>query len=250
MTRGRGWGRGHGRGLALFMWAALGLGACAGGPEPSLPSAASLADRARGLGCVLLDSGLPGKTLLVIGGSHGDEASGPQAAMLLEAGGAPKRGRLLVLAEANPAALALASRAGPDGLDLNRLYPGRPSAVGGGPGEALRARAAAILGLALEADLVVDLHEEGRAWTEADLPTLVFSPPASALVLDLVEALATEGQPFAFTGGSPEGSLVAELGKRARPALTVEVPARLSLGERASLHLGVIAAIEGLLGMD
>lgn len=65
-----------------------------------------------------------------------------------------------------------------------------------------------------------------------------------------MEALATDSQPFAFTGGSPEGSLVAELGKRARPALTVEVPARLSLGERASLHLGVIAAIEGLLGMD
>jgi predicted deacylase len=121
---------------------------------------------------------------------------------------------------------------------MNRLFPG-------GDDSPEAARAAALFATALGCDLVVDLHEEGLAWLEADRPTLVGSPAAAPLVLGMVEALSEEG--FAFTGGSPAGSLVAELGRLGRRAITVEVPARLGEAEREALILAALAAaLEGL----
>jgi len=195
---------------------------------------------------VLLDSGRPGPAVAVVGGLHGDEPSGAEAARALVGRGAPARGSLAVLAEANPAALAAGTRAAPGGSDMNRLFGERRLGQDGGP-EARRA--AAILEAALGADLVLDLHEEGGAWGEADLPTLVLSPAAAGLALDLVEALRDSGMPFAFAGGAPAGSLAGELGRLGRRALVVEVPARLSGQDRVRMQLAVVEAALRLLGM-
>ncbi|HRZ64291.1 MAG TPA: succinylglutamate desuccinylase/aspartoacylase family protein [Spirochaetia bacterium] len=203
---------------------------------------------------LLLDSGLPGPAVAVVAGIHGDEGSGPIAARELASAGPPRRGRLLVLAEANPAALAASSRAAPGGRDLNRLFP----RTGSGPAEAApaagrdpeEARAEALLGVLLgEADLVLDLHEEGGAWDEADLPTLVLTEAAAELALELVEELRDLGMPFDFVRGAPEGSLAGELGGRGRAALVVEAPARLPLEERVRVHLAAVRGALGLLGM-
>lgn len=227
----------------------LALTACSSlerGPSPGASR------RIAALGGRALAGSRPGKALLVIGGTHGDEASGQAATLALASGPPPARGLLLVLPGANPGAVASGQRTGPDGLDLNRLYPGRPAGMtqAGHPGPGpLEARAAAIFSLALKADLTVDLHEEGLAWTEADRPTLVISPAAAELAMDLVDRLGLEGIQLAFTGGSPAGSLVAELGRRGRRALTVEIPASLPLEERTRLQLSLVAALEGLLGL-
>jgi predicted deacylase len=183
----------------------------------------------------VLDSGIAGPKLVVIGGLHGDEPSGTQAATILIQGPRPKRGRLFILAKANPEAIAAGKRVAPhpNAQDLNRVFPG------GGDTEEAR-RAASIFELAKDVDLVLDLHEEGSAWLEADLPTLVVSPASSAFAMDLLEALDAKGLHFAFTGGAPAGSLVGELGTRGRKALVMEVPARSSLEERIRMQLLVV----------
>jgi predicted deacylase len=196
----------------------------------------------------VLDSGVPGPRVLVVGGIHGNEPSGALAAQALALGPKPVRGQLSVIPAANPQALAIQQRTAPpsgDGtpaLDLNRVFPGQ--------GEGLQAhQAAAIFAVAMSSDLVLDLHEEGAAWPEADLPTLVVSPAAAAFTLDLLEALNTRSPRFTFTGGAPAGSLAGALGAAQRQALVVEVPARLPLQDRLELQRRVLAAALGLLGM-
>lgn len=192
----------------------------------------------------VLESGLPGPRVLVVGGIHGNEPSGMLAARALAQGRAPLRGRLTVLPEANPEALEAGERTAPrpGARDLNRVFPG----TGEGPDAQ---RAAAVFALTGDADLVLDLHEEGLAWPEADLATLVVAPAAASFAMDLLEALEGSGARFAFTGGAPDGSLVGELGRRGRRALVVEVPARLPQAERVRLHLLVVEAALGQLGM-
>lgn len=188
---------------------------------------------------IIRDSGRPGPRLLVVGGVHGDEPSGALAAKALAKGPVPKRGALLLLPEANPEALAAGERSqGVPAVDLNRTFPGTGSS-----------RPATIFALARRADLVLDLHEEGLAWTEADLPTLVLSPAASAFAMALLEALEARGIRFAFTGGAPAGSLVGELGNLDRMAMVVEVPARWSLKRRIRTHRLVVEAACAQLGM-
>jgi predicted deacylase len=202
-------------------------GALLAGALVSLPAAAQAA--------FTLDSGLPGPRVVVVGGIHGDEPSGARAAQALAEGPRPLRGVLMVLPEANPGALAARTRTAPGQPDLNRTFPEG-------------ALAAPLFQIALQGDLVLDLHEEGGAWPEADRPTLVVAPAASAFALDLLEALPpSEG--FAFTGGAPAGSLVGELGRLGRRALVVEVPARLPLEARIALHRQVVEAALRLLGL-
>ena len=196
---------------------------------------------------IVLDSGRPGPKVLVVGGIHGNEPSGALAAQALAEGRHPTCGVMIVIPAANPQALVARERSAPhpDGtpaLDLNRAFPGR--------GEGLEARQAAVIyAAAAGTDLVLDLHEEGSAWSEADLPTLVVSPAASAFALALLETLNLRTPHFAFTGGAPAGSLVGALGAAGQKALVVEVPARLPLEERVAMQERVIETALALLDM-
>src|SRR5512145_2407651 len=115
------------------------------------------------------DSGVSGPRVLVVAGLHGDEPSGIQAAKRLSLLRRPKRGALVLLPEAHGEAIAAGTRMGGDPpVDLNRTFPGDEASLAGG-----------IFALALEADLVLDLHESGAAWPESDQPTLVVSPAAA-----------------------------------------------------------------------
>jgi uncharacterized protein len=67
----------------------------------------------------------PGPTALIQAGIHGDEIAGVHALQeMLEDGIRPTRGRLLVCPVMNPRAYRARQRAAPDGLDLNRCFPG------------------------------------------------------------------------------------------------------------------------------
>lgn len=67
----------------------------------------------------------PGPTALIQAGIHGDEIAGVHALQeLLELGIRPTHGRLLVCPVMNPRAYRARQRAGVDGLDLNRCFPG------------------------------------------------------------------------------------------------------------------------------
>jgi uncharacterized protein len=64
--------------------------------------------------------------LWVVAGVHGDEVEGMACAEDALQAVRPATGTLVCVPVAHPAALAAGTRRGPDGLDLNRTYPGRP----------------------------------------------------------------------------------------------------------------------------
>ncbi|MEE9385723.1 MAG: succinylglutamate desuccinylase/aspartoacylase family protein [Nannocystaceae bacterium] len=67
----------------------------------------------------------PGPTVLIQAGIHGDEVAGVHALFeTLEEQILPHRGRLLVCPVMNPPAYRARARTRPDGLDLNRCFPG------------------------------------------------------------------------------------------------------------------------------
>ena len=102
---------------------------------------------------------VPGPTLALLGGVHGDEDEGVLAVRRLvdELQDAPLTGTVRAVAPANPAAWAAASRNGPlDDRNLARCFPGDPS---GGPTSAV---AAGITAEVIDgADLLIDLHSAG-----------------------------------------------------------------------------------------
>jgi len=77
----------------------------------------------------VFEAAQPGPTALIEAGIHGDEVAGVHALEeLLEAEIRPTHGRLLVCPVMNPPAYRARQRAAPDGLDLNRCFPGDPDA--------------------------------------------------------------------------------------------------------------------------
>jgi hypothetical protein len=77
----------------------------------------------------VFDAPEPGPTALIQAGIHGDEVAGVHALQeLLEAELRPTHGRLLVCPVMNPRAYRARQRAAPEGLDLNRCFPGDANA--------------------------------------------------------------------------------------------------------------------------
>ncbi|MGE5379433.1 MAG: succinylglutamate desuccinylase/aspartoacylase family protein [Methylocystaceae bacterium] len=70
----------------------------------------------------IVDSGVPGPTVMVVGGVHGNETAGYKAAGLVK-DFTVKKGRLIVLPEANKSAIARHSRLSSNGDNLNRDFP-------------------------------------------------------------------------------------------------------------------------------
>jgi len=105
----------------------------------------------------VLEGAQPGPTVVVQGGIHGDEIAGVHALQeLLEAGLTPSRGRLIVIPVMNPGAYRARNRRAPDGLDLNRCFPGDADA------EELEYRLAAFFMGLVQSErpaLVATLHE-------------------------------------------------------------------------------------------
>ncbi len=102
----------------------------------------------------------PGPTLLLLGGTHGDEAEGPvvlsRLACELEPG--QIKGRVIIVPALNLPAVEACERGAPvDGRDLNRCFPGRPD---GSLAEIIAHHVdTALLG---RSDIVLDLHAGGR----------------------------------------------------------------------------------------
>lgn len=117
----------------------------------------------------VFDAEEPGPTAIVQGGIHGDEVAGVHAlAELLEQDYRPRRGRLIVVPVMNPPAYRARMRAAPDGLDLNRCFPGNASA----PEREYRlARRFMDLVLDERPVLVATLHESRKRYDPAVTPS-------------------------------------------------------------------------------
>lgn len=226
-----------------------------GAARPSRPARAAVA--AAALACavlgscavlspVRLESGVVGPTLLVVAGIHGDEPSGVLAARALADRGPALRGRLLVLPEADPAALAAETRTAPGAGDLNRAFPGRRL---GAPAERLASELFRLIRNA-RPDLVLDLHESDGTWAEGPGPFLVVPalPRAAELALAMLDRPGMEE--FSYTGGPPAGSLAAETSRLLDvPALIVEIPDTVPAARRMELHRAAVEAAMAVLGM-
>lgn len=70
----------------------------------------------------IIDSGKPGPVVMIVGGIHGNEKAGAQAASKFTSIKI-KKGKLLVLPQANKRALAANKRTAPGGNDFNRSFP-------------------------------------------------------------------------------------------------------------------------------
>lgn len=173
--------------------------------------------------------------LWIVAGVHGDEVEGIACVEDALAFLRPLRGTLVGVPVAHPAALAAGTRLGPDGLDLNRTYPGRPE---GGPTE--RVAHALWRELSRSADALLTLHSWSR--TGCTVPYVEYAEDderSRELALSL-------GLPFAEPWRWPDGLLPKVATTAGVPAVEVELG---GLGRQTpeNLELG-LRAIEGAAG--
>jgi hypothetical protein len=150
------------------------------------------------------DSGLPGPTVLLVAGIHGNEPAGVRAADQIRCWPI-RRGKLVVLPRANPPALERARRYTPGTppvrRDLNRNFPQTDRDKPRGAG----AQAIWTLAKRIKPDWLVDLHEgynyHGKSPNSAGNTIVFFPTPetreAAGLVFDAVNAdIRTDARKF------------------------------------------------------
>jgi predicted deacylase len=181
--------------------------------------------------------------LWIVAGVHGDEVEGIACVEDALATIRPARGTLVGVPVAYPAALAAGTRHGPDGLDLNRTYPGRPD---GGPTE--QVAHALWTALAGHAAALLTLHSWGRMGCVVPyVEHARHDQRGRAFAYSL-------GLPFAEAWDWPDGLLPQVAMAAGIPAVEIEVgglgrqtPATAELGVRA---VRAAAAWLGLLDGD
>lgn len=109
--------------------------------------------------CVICGS-KPGKTLAIIGGTHGDEYEGPVAAkrMISALDAASLSGRVIIIPALNVAAFRAGERESPlDGVNMNRAFPGDANGT-------ISQRIARFVTdeVFTRSDIVVDIHSGGK----------------------------------------------------------------------------------------
>lgn len=195
-----------------------------------------------------LDSGVPGPTVLVLGGVHGNEVGGIVAAGQLTRTRWPLRaGRLRVVPVTHEAAYAADSRVGPgDGLNLARVFPGRPD------GSATERLAHLVTDeLLRSADVLVDLHTSSP---DTDMPLFAGClDDGSAAANRAVELVLAFGAPVVWTharlGPGRTLTMALDLGI---PAIYAESPAGgvLSAGHLDAYVSGVRRVLAALAMLD
>lgn len=170
------------------------------------------------LSVVVLGGASEGKWLTVLGAVHGDEYQGPCALMELtsELNPAAMAGGLIAVPVANPLAYRAGTRAAPeDGLNLARVFPGKPD---GRPTERI-AHCLTESAIA-HADLLVDLHAAG---TYLNCPTLCghYDLPGDLGRVSHEAALAF-GAPTLWISALNEGRSISEAVRRGIPAIYAE----------------------------
>jgi predicted deacylase len=187
-----------------------------------------------------------GTTVLVLGGIHGDEASGARLARrliehLLAHPEATCGRRVVVVPEANPDGLRRGTRRNAAGADINRNFPARNFRSGrdSGPEARSEPETRALLGALRRYDpaVVVALHAP-LACVDPD-----GGPAAAALAREVSRAGGLPVQDLEALPGSLGSYVSLELG---RSVITYEIESRRpSAGDRER-HLGaLLAAIAG-----
>ena len=189
-------------------------------------------------------SGKPGKTVVAIGGTHGDEYEGPVALKNLINTFDPAKlvaGRLIVIPVFSVTAFYADQReSAADGINMNRAFPGREDG-------SLSFRMARFLTdeVLPRADVVIDIHSGGRGFQI--VPTMSFhTVDDPALKQQFKETAFLFGTPFTmiYTSGMGTGLLTEEAERLGKITIGSE------LGYGASTDIdGVRWASQGLLNV-
>jgi predicted deacylase len=150
-----------------------------------------------------------GPTLLIIGGTHGDEYEGQLIASELanQIDASTLKGRLILLPILNvPASVACQRHSPLDGRDLNRTYPGRPD------GTISEVLAHFVINTLLpHADFVIDLHSGGTLSQYVPCAMMMCSGSRD-LNIAMLAAVKNFGAPYGiiFRNTSSPGSMETE----------------------------------------
>lgn len=206
-------------------------------------------------GFTILESASPGKTILVVGGIHGDESSGWMAAEQLKKYRKLKSGTLIILSPANAPGSRNGERNVEQYRDLNRSFPGDKNR------DLTDELAASIIQKIREysPDLVIDLHEAYREGPGRDFlgNSLIITDTGAMeqLIFDLIvesqDGTLKTSAPFSCYNGTPTGSLNRTVTEMFNiPAVTVEVSQEEPLDTRIRNQLAVVNRILNYYSMD
>ncbi|MEG2733410.1 MAG: succinylglutamate desuccinylase/aspartoacylase family protein, partial [Clostridium sp.] len=192
----------------------------------------------------IVEGTFPGKTIFVIGGTHGDEIAGWKAAEQLKKMKAPKSGTLIILSPANAPGCKNNQRNVEPYRDLNRSFPGDKNR------DLTDQLASSIYKTILETspDLVIDLHEAYREKGNRDFlgNSIIFTDLTG--IEELVSYIIEETQsgalctkPFSYYGPAPVGSLNYEVTQGLHiPVITIETSKEDPLKERINNHIQLV----------
>ena len=197
---------------------------------------------------VCIDSGLPGPCVYIVGGIHGDELAGWQAAERLKTELQPTCGKVYILSPVNRSGAAAETRFVVNSGDMNRVFPGDHNS------KDMATRIAAALTDEIkrtEPDLILDLHEAkfelGTGSTYAGLAnTLIFTDDSKIAEMLFDFTLANEAgllldRTFALTSPGITGSFnrvtTDQLGF---PVITTETWRKLDLEHRIEQQLDIV----------
>ena len=198
-------------------------------------------------GCIA-DSGVEGPVVLILGGVHGNEPAGAEAAARI-CSFSPLRGKIVVVPRINPLGLDRNIRYLPEIGDMNRVYP--PSGDNT-PAEKLGSE---IIGLMerYKISMLIDLHE-ARTFHRMDKTslgqTLLFAENSvsATLAMDAVDTVnkgINDGvKKFTLVGHPIPESSAWYAGKVfGIAAFTVETSSKQTLEERTAQHLAMVHAL-------
>ena len=202
----------------------------------------------------VLTTEIPGPTLFVVAGIHGDEIAGWMAAQRLLEESKPTRGTLYVLSPANRPGASAQERYCYDDEDLNRLFPGNAN------GTRSQRVADAIYRDVRDknSDLVLDLHEAIVQRPNRDFlgNSFIYTSLEGMEDLFFELLLATESgeicsQPFHYFAPGVAGSINNAVSTGLKiPIITVETFRKDDLEVRIQNHLDVVHFIMGYLKME
>lgn len=201
-------------------------------------------------------SNLPGPTVMIVGGIHGDEIAGWQVAQTLVTKD-DYRGKVIIIPKANILATTLQKRypgqetkgvyQGISYSDLNRVFPGKID------GTITEQIAYAIIEEVekYQPDYIVDLHESRRSYTDKKSPLIgdeiIYGNSKSTFfaydMVDLFnkEYLAVGDIKFAVDNSAPMGSFNNYCGNNYEAiVLTIETNRQLNLSRRIEQQLAFI----------
>ena len=193
------------------------------------------------------DSGVPGPTVVVVGGMHGNEPAGYMAARTFITL-MPKKGRLIVIPEANALAVKAGTRTGSHPGDLNRDFPKSKSAT---PTSVL---AESIWKLVKEAkpDYLFDLHEGydfHKVNKESVGQSIIYYPTgdgasvAKAMQSAVNKGISNKNHQFSLLKYPIKGSLARAAGLvLGTKAMIVETSRKQPLDTRVEQHVTMVKA--------